>query len=299
MSCLTKKYWHYLSLGVPVFLITVFFSGCFTYHYVEKDLFEPQKETELTSLYQFERFFITTCDSVEIESWWLSREDAELTIFFLPGNSWNLRHRIPAFNMIASRIKANIFAVNYRGYGLSSGEPTVDGICRDGEAAMSFFREHLQPKHELPLYILGFSLGTYISLCLATHHPCDGIILLAAFTCADDVIDDARKKRIPAPIRPFVRIKLDSCLYKLDNLTLVSHISQPILFAHGIRDPYIPVWMSKSLHRSCSAPQKSLALIDGNHFLMNSPAMEAVLDEIAEFIKATSSTARELKKIFP
>ncbi|MGH7597116.1 MAG: alpha/beta hydrolase [bacterium] len=199
---------------------TVFFCGCFTYNYAEKDLFEPQKETQLASVYRFERLFLNTSDSVEIEGWWLSREDAELTIFFLPGNSWNLRHRIPAFNAIASRIKANIFAVNYRGYGLSSGEPTVDGICRDGETAMAFLRDHIQPKRVLPLYILGYSLGSYVALSLATRHPCEGIILLAGFTCTKEVMEHARQKRIPVYARLFVRIKPDSCLYKLDNLTL-------------------------------------------------------------------------------
>ncbi len=270
-------------------MITVFFWGCFTYNYVEKDLFEPQKETQLAPVYRFERFFLNAPDSVEIESWWLSRKDAELTIFFLPGNSWNLRHRIPAFNVIASRLKANIFAVNYRGYGLSSGEPTVDGICRDGEAAMAFFREHLQPKCVLPLYILGYSLGSYVALSLATQHPCEGIILLAGFTCAKEVMEHVRQKRIPVYARPFLRIKADSCLHKLDNLALVKHISQPALFVHGVGDPHIPAWMSRSLHRTCPASPKNLALISGDHFLMDSPTLEAVIDEIAGFIEVISS----------
>jgi fermentation-respiration switch protein FrsA (DUF1100 family) len=110
-------------------------------------------------------------------------------------------------------------------------------------------------------------------------------------------MEHARQRRVPVYARPFVRIKVDSGLYKLDNLTLVKHVFQPTLFLHGVSDPHIPAWMSRSLHRTCPAPQKSLALINGNHFLMDSPTLEAVIDEIAGFIEETSSSATGAKPI--
>jgi pimeloyl-ACP methyl ester carboxylesterase len=278
--------WVSRVIAVGLLAASVFHSmECATYRFGERDLLLPQKEHGLSALFKLEKFFFVTEDSVRIESWFLNRPDAEINLMFLPGNSWNLRNRIPAFNQICKGLKANIFAVNYRGYGLSEGEPTIDGILRDGEAAIAFLKRNPEIFHGLPLYIAGFSLGTFVALHIAADSSFKGIILLASMTTTDEVIRRGKRARIPFWMSPFVRVVVDSELCRIDNISQVRSVQKPILFIHGERDSDLPCEMSGTLYRICPSSRKKLVIIKGaDHFLCDDRSICRVVDEIRKFV---------------
>jgi fermentation-respiration switch protein FrsA (DUF1100 family) len=266
-------------------LAALLFAGCFTYRYSEQDLLLPQKEHPLSGAFRLEKHFLSAEDGVRIECWFLSRSNAELNILFLPGNSWNLRHRIPAFNLMGEKIKADIFAVNYRGYGLSEGKPSLEGLLKDGRAAVDFFSGHSGIHRGLPTYVLGFSPGSFVALRIAAGESIKGVILVSSMTSTQEIIEHGKRKRIPLYALPFVRIEVDSNLSKLDNIQAVKGIDKPVLFIHGEKDSYLPFKMSKTLYDACPSPCKKLVILEGaNHFLCDEKPFGRVVDEITKFI---------------
>jgi pimeloyl-ACP methyl ester carboxylesterase len=272
--------------GLGLLAVSIFCSmDCVTYRYGERDLLLPQKEYGVSAAFHFEKYFFSTVDSIKIESWFLSREDAEMNLLFLPGNKLNLRHRIPAFNQIGRGLKANIFAVNYRGYGLSEGEPTIDGILKDGEAAIAFLNRNPEILRGFPLYLVGFSLGSFVALHIAADSSVKGIILLASMTSTDEIIHYGKRARIPFLLSPFVRVVLDPKLYLIDNISQVAHVQKPILFIHGELDSALPCEMSGTLYRICPSPKKKLVILKGaTHFLCDDQPICRVVDEINRFV---------------
>jgi pimeloyl-ACP methyl ester carboxylesterase len=255
-----------------------------TYRYTEHDLLLPQKEYSIGNFFHFDEFFVLTEDSVKIECWSLTQAGAEFNLFFLPGNSWNLRHRIPAFNEIGKRLKANLFSVNYRGYGLSEGAPSLAGILKDGEAAMRFFNENPAIHRGLPTVLVGFSLGTFVALHLGNDEAVGGIVLLSPMTCTREIIKYGKRSRIPFYASPFIKVKVDSNLAGLDNCALVRKIRKPILFIHGQKDSVLSCEMSNTLFRLCPSRFKKRILLTGaGHFLCDETSIDSVADEINQF----------------
>jgi uncharacterized protein len=275
---------HRLSARTVLAVPLLWFFGCMTFQYAEHDLLLPQKENSIDPLFRFDEFFVITDDSIKIECWHLTQAGAEFNLFFLPGNSWNLRHRIPAFNEIGKRLKANLFAVNYRGFGLSEGVPSLDGILKDGESAMRFFNENPSINRGLPTVLVGFSLGTFVALHLGNNDAIGGIVLLSPMTCTGEIIQYGKHARIPFYASPFIRVKVDSNLAKLDNCSLVRGIRKPILFIHGQQDSVLSCEMSETLFRLCPSQHKKRILLTGaGHFLCDEKSIDSVADEIDKF----------------
>lgn len=272
--------------GACLAAVSVFLSlDCATVRYGERDLLLPQKEYGISGVFHLEKYFFFTGDSVKIESWFLSRDDAEVNLLFLSGNSWNIRNRIPAFNQIGGGLKANIFAVNYRGYGMSEGDPSLDGILRDGEAAIAFIRGNPEVFRGLPVCLVGFSLGSFVALHIASDPSVKGIVLLASMTSTREIIRCGKRARIPFLARPFVRVVLDPKLYLIDNIALVAKIQKPILFIHGELDSALPCEMSRTLYRICPSTKKKLVILDGaTHFLCDDQPICRVVEEIGKFL---------------
>lgn len=80
----------------------------------------------------------------------------------------------------------HILAVDYRGYGYSTGFPTEGGVITDGIATVAWALEVAQIPPER-IVIIGHSLGTAVSSAVAEHFALKGvefagIVLIAGFT---------------------------------------------------------------------------------------------------------------------
>jgi len=120
------------------------------------------------------------------------------TILFLHGNTGTRAHplRTVLYTAFTSRLKANVFAIDYRGYGDSEGHPTVHGVSKDAKAAWDYLMSQgAKPEDVL---ILGHSLGTAIAGLLAAElgregiHP-RGTVLMS--------VSDIKDLRNPFPSR--------------------------------------------------------------------------------------------------
>ncbi|EFX05288.1 abhydrolase domain containing protein 12 [Grosmannia clavigera kw1407] len=128
---------------------------------------------------------ITTADSLRI-----LREDpnAQLVIFF-HGNAGHIPAtiRAPSFHSLTDTSSFHLLAIDYRGFGQSSGQPSEEGLIRDASAAVDFVLETAGVAPDRVI-LLGHSLGTAVAVAVAERYAVlravdfAGLVLVSGFS---------------------------------------------------------------------------------------------------------------------
>lgn len=271
---------------ILLLLIFISLQSCITQEISQNDVFNPVKEVQLNSTFTFKRNFIKNTDSTRLETWYLTESNPEFYLIYLSGNSSNIRSAIPFFNELGNQLNVNIYTFNYSGYGLSEGKPSIDGIVRDGNAALDYFYNEIK-NQELPTILLGYSLGGYVALNLMDHESVDKGIIMSTFSSLEELQEYLIKNALPGIVRPFLKLEVDKSVYKLDNLSIIKNNKKPILFIHGEADKFIPPSMSKSLYNLSPSEIKDIKIIkDADHrmVLKDTISNKLVVNEIKKFL---------------
>jgi fermentation-respiration switch protein FrsA (DUF1100 family) len=207
-------------------------------------IFVPQPCSYVSS----DRFTtLVTPDGERLCAAYLPNPQARFTLLYSHGNAEDLGDILPELEALRQAGFA-VFAYDYRGYGLSSGTPSVKGACTDILTAYRHLTTALGvPARQIVLY--GRSVGGGPSVHLAASQPVGGLILQSAFTSAFVVVTKV-------PILPFDRFR---------NLALIDRIGCPLLVMHGRRDGVIPFSHSLKLYARAASPKRSLWLDDVGH----------------------------------
>lgn len=91
------------------------------------------------------------------------------------GNAGNIGHRLPIAKIIANDIHCNILMLQYRGYGLSTGNPNEKGITIDSQTGLNYIRQRDDLKNT-KIVIYGQSLGGAVGIGLAARNKDKGDI---------------------------------------------------------------------------------------------------------------------------
>lgn len=177
-------------------------------------------------------------DGSSLVGLFLPRADARYTVLYSHGNFEDLgwaRSRLELLHGLGFQV----FAYDYRGYGLSTGSAGVDNATADARAAFDHVRGRLGvPAERIVLY--GRSVGGGPSLRLAAEEAVAGVILESSFTTAFRVVT-----RIP--ILPFDRFP---------NVALIRRIDAPVLVLHGRRDRVVPFHHGQALYEAAREPKR-------------------------------------------
>jgi fermentation-respiration switch protein FrsA (DUF1100 family) len=200
---------------------------------------------------QAEEIALTTSDGVHIAAWHVPPRDGKPVILYLHGNGGALRYRVERFSrLIADGI--GVVAVEYRGYGGSSGSPSERGLIADGEAGYAF----AAARYAVPQLVLwGESLGSGVAVALAAQKPVGRVILEAPFTSA--VAIGARQYWY-MPVR-----LLMSDQFRSDQR--ISKVTAPLLILHGAKDQVVPYAMGEALFNLANKPKRIVRFLDGGH----------------------------------
>ena len=143
-----------------------------------------------------------------------------------------------------------VFALDYRGFGKSSGEPDEQGLYKD----LDSFITYLNTKYKIPndkIVLWGHSLGSAVAINEASKKKFKGVIAEGAFTSAEDMKNyRILHKRNANPVHLFVRDSLFKNLkltQKFASKDKIAKIKSPMLIIHAVNDEMIPVEMGKRL----------------------------------------------------
>lgn len=139
-----------------------------------------------------------------------------------------------------------VFFFDYRGYGMSEGDPSHDGVIADGAAAADFVAEDSgRPLDQVAF--LGLSLGGAVAVHVASDLAPKVLITEDMFATGGKLLDDASGLSLPAGW-----ILED----EWDNAAAASRVEVPYLIIHGAEDTYIQPGHAQIVYDAANDPKK-------------------------------------------
>lgn len=199
----------------------------------------------------FEEVRFAATDGVSLHGWYLPGDPGRPLVLFCHGNAGNISHRLETLRMLR-RMGLAVFIFDYRGYGLSEGEPSEAGTYADARGALAWLRQRgwTPPR----LIYCGESLGAAVAVQLAVETPPAALVLEAPFPSI------AAMGRHHNPILYLLLGWLLDARY--DSLAKIGRIRAPLLIIQGEADDIVPPGMARRLFDAANDP-KTLRLIPG------------------------------------
>ncbi|MCB9234377.1 MAG: alpha/beta fold hydrolase [Bacteroidia bacterium] len=250
-----KQYQKYLGLIV---LLGILLNGCFR---LDSNLFNP--DSSITE-YKFEAFDdwletgpAYTVDDSMIHLFTLlsqGEDEADPTtiyaayigdtqqiatdtvILYLHGNAAHMDvyyHRAKLLAHLGGKHRFGLMMIDYRGYGLSDGIPSEEGLYNDADAALKWLQSHGLTGDRLAMY--GFSMGTAPATELTANPRTltpNWLLLEAPFASAEVMVQDGSGLTMPGSF--FTNLKID-------NAEEIKKVNQPFFWIHGINDNFLRI----------------------------------------------------------
>jgi len=206
---------------------------------------------------------LTTSDGEHIFAWHVPPGDDKPVILYFHGNGGAVRYRVERFSkLIGDGI--GLVALEYRGYGGSSGSPSERGLIADAEAAYAFAAARYSVQQ---IVLWGESLGSGVAVAIAAEKPVGRVILEAPFTSAVAV---GARRYWYLPVRLLMKDQ-----FRSDER--IRKVTAPLLILHGVHDQVIPYAMGEQLFDLANKPKHIVRFLDGSHEdLDNNGALIAV-----------------------
>jgi fermentation-respiration switch protein FrsA (DUF1100 family) len=217
---------------------------------------------------QAEEVTLTSVDGERLIAWHVPPRGDKPVVLYFQGNAGALDLRAERFRWLIAD-GTGLLALNYRGYGGSTGMPTEDGLIRDARAAYDFAAARYPAKR---IVLWGESLGPGVAVALAAECAVGGVMLDAPFTSAADVGASAYPF---VPVRWFMKDPFRSDLR-------IVRLKAPLLVLHGERDRVVPIRFGERLFALAHEPKSMVRFPDGEHADLDAHgAARAVKDFLA------------------
>ena len=239
-------------------------------------LFRPSRQVVRTPAdlgMVFDQHFIETADGCRLSAWHMRPASPVGSVLYFHGNGGNLGILNEVFDMLY-RGGLEILAVDYRGYGWSSVNPSEVGLYEDAMATARYFRENLKAP-ELPLLYWGRSLGSCVAAYAASQAPPDGLILETAFPSKASLMKHYPQFKV---FYPFSRCRLDTVRHLRDHIF-------PVLLLHGDRDRTIPLQEGRALFEQLTGPKEFLCIKGADHINLHRVGSEVYLRRVVNFVR--------------
>ena len=193
--------------------------------------------------------WLTSDDGTKLHAWWIPNVAAKFTFLAFHGNAGNVADRAIVYEFLRDT-PANVFALEYRGYGRSEGQPSERGFYRDAEAAFTYL-VNTRGQHPNTIVTFGQSLGTAVAAHLAARHQIGGVVLEAPFLSA------TRAARRIFWFLPGIGLLVRS---QFDTEERLKEISAPIFIVHCNRDPVLPFQFGQDVYNAARPPKEFLEI---------------------------------------
>ena len=275
----TKIWGRMLWLTVVAVVVVYLAVLAIVYFAQPRMLYFPTRTIQTTPTHiglAYEEVDFAAADGIKLHGWFIPSDSARATLLFCHGNAGNISDRLASIEQF-HRLRLDVFAFDYRGYGKSEGAPNETGTYRDVEAAWQYLTEQKRIPADR-IVVFGRSLGGAVAIWLAAHHQPGGLIVESSFTSIPDI---AAKHYPFLPVRWLSRFRYDS-------KSRIRQVTAPVLIIHSPDDDLVPFSHGQALFAAANEPKEFLHL-SGSHnegFLINSDSYDKALTEfIAKYIK--------------
>jgi pimeloyl-ACP methyl ester carboxylesterase len=191
-------------------------------------------------------------------------------VIFFHGNGENLETmRMSGLFDELARLRVAWIAIDYPGYGRSTGKPSEESLMAGADAALAWVRKRHPGR---PPVLCGWSLGAATAIGTAARHPDEvrGLIAMSPWTS----LPDAGRIHFPA-------FMVESMLKeRYDSLAAAEKIRMPALVIHGELDNLIPAAQGKQVAAALAARWVPVPSAGHNDLL----ARDVVWQELERFL---------------
>lgn len=242
-------------------------------------LFHPRPEYNYEEEIDAARdFLIPINDDVLIGARFHLKGDSAPTILFFHGNG-EIVADYDEMGRIYNDLGLNFIVVDYRGYGRSTGSPTVTNMMRDAHVIFEWVQNRMtESGFKGSFAVMGRSLGSASALELAAHYPdrMDGLIIESGFS---HVI----------PLLELLGIRIEDLGIKEEegsrNIDKIKSFHKPTLIIHAEYDHIIPFSQGQDLYEASPAEDKRMLKIPrADHNTLFQYGMTEYLNAIKEFV---------------
>ncbi|MEM6783186.1 MAG: alpha/beta fold hydrolase [Bacteroidota bacterium] len=285
-----------MSRVLATLLLPVLFAACTEIPISEADAFQ-NKRTITPETFDVSSFTLTqhrvpladvaipdslNADSLALDAWFMQHDEARGTVFYFGGQGFLLVTFADFIEAMAQH-RVNLFMVDYRGYGMSDGTPTVAGLKADGLAVYDYVRalDGVDPER---LVLHGHSMGTFMATYVAQEaaQPPAGLLLESPVT----TVEGLTSTLVPALLKPLVSFDIDDALQAEDNLERVAGLTIPTLVIVGSEDSVTPPKLAEEVHEASAGQPKQLVEVEGGgHNGLD--GFDAFHEALAEFFDTT------------
>lgn len=248
--------------GMSLLLLLSLLAGCSSLYFM------PMKQWVQNPANQglaYEDIILLHPRGRRIHGWWLpAKAESRGTVYFLHGNAQNVStHLMNVAWLPASGF--NVFLLDYRGYGLSEGKPSIDGAMEDIQLGLDWLRGSGRLANK-PLVVFGQSLGGSMTLPVLAqeknHGRYDCLIIEAAFSGYRQVVSDIMASSwLLWPLRPLV---VPFQPRQFDPVDMIDSLRAPLLVLHSDEDEVVPFKHGERLFEAASEP-KEFQRLHGTH----------------------------------
>lgn len=155
-------------------------------------------------------------------------------------------------------------ALEYRGYGGSTGSPSEEGLHRDAEAGYeTALALGAAPKD---IVVMGESLGAGVAVPLAARHEVGAVVLDSPFS---SIVDVAAAHFWMFPVRILMRDRFRSDL-------VIGSVHAPLLVVQGDTDEVTPIRFAEKLYALANEPKRFIRVEGAGHLALGFKIPEAL-----------------------
>ena len=188
-------------------------------------------------------------------AWARLEPGARAAVVLLHGNGENLRTL--AYSGILNDLAdlgVSFLALDYPGYGRSTGRPSEKGNVAAALAGLEWLEER---RPEARQVLFGWSLGAGVAMQAVRDRPSGlaGIVLASPWTRLEDVA----RRHFPGWL---VRLTI---VERYDSLAAAAEVDLPVLVVHGREDEIIPVSQGARLAQTFAGPHRWVEIPGAGH----------------------------------
>lgn len=192
----------------------------------------------------------------ELHAWSFERDGARCTTLFFGGQRFHMVLARERVESVLDRVPVDLFMFDYRGYGRSDGEPTVEGLKADALDAYDYATETLGTDCVIAH---GHSLGTFLATWVATERDVDGLVLEAPVVSAQRFV----RTLVPWYLRLFIGFDIDPAFQGENNAERIAEVDAPTLLIAGSDDPIAPPSHARELRKRSAGNPVRLGVVEG------------------------------------
>jgi len=240
-------------------------------------LFHPRRDTPGKAVSD-KAYLIPVDQDIEIGATFHLADPSFPNILFFHGNG-EVASDYDDLGPIFNRQGINFLVVDYRGYGKSSGSPTVSSMLLDCHKILDFVINELENRNFTGcLAVMGRSLGSASALELAAtrQESIDKLIIESGFAHA-------------APLLKTLGLDPDRIGFQetqgFGNVDKIRHWHKPLLIIHAQFDHIIDISQGQALYNFCPSADKDFLMIPGaNHNDIFIKGFDPYMDSLKTFL---------------